>query len=224
LFFFHFKNKISGRRPDTTSSVDNQKGRETPRTSKILIDELETTLREKVRSQLHDVRAKFRHAAQMDSNGKITRQALQHLIATIFGTQRQIGPNQIDKLLDRLNLKHLNKIRFKIYLLKFFLIYLFYKNSFDEFIQSLFNDEEELSEWIPNRKSPQQDSSLKRTATQMFLILKEKIRNKNKDLVNLVPALNGGPSSRIFKAQFHNALIDMGYRMKDTEFDKLWDK
>jgi len=101
---------------------------------------------------------------------------------------------------------------------------LFYKNSFDEFIQSLFNDEEELSEWIPNQKSLHQDFSSKRTATQMFLILKEKIRNKNKDLVNLVPALNGGPSSRIFKAQFHNALIDMGYRMKDIEFDKLWDK
>ncbi len=218
-----FKNKISGHRPDSiTSSSDNQKERETPRTSKVVIDELEATLREKVRSQLHDVRAKFRHAAQIDSNGKITPQALQHLIATIFGTQRQIGPNQIDKLLDRLNLKHLNKIRFRIYLLFYFICFI--KNSFDEFIQSLFNDEEELPEWMSNQKSPRQDSSSKRTATQMFLILKEKIRNKHKDLVNLVPALNGGPSSRIFKAQFHNALIDMGYRMKDTEFDKLWDK
>jgi hypothetical protein len=36
--------------------------------------------------------------------------------------------------------------------------------------------------------------------------------------------LDGGPTSRIFKAQFHNALIDMGYRMIDKEFDKLWDK
>jgi hypothetical protein len=36
--------------------------------------------------------------------------------------------------------------------------------------------------------------------------------------------LDGGPSSRIFKAQLHNALIDMGYRMIDKEFDKLWDK
>ncbi|CAF4738238.1 unnamed protein product, partial [Rotaria magnacalcarata] len=26
------------------------------------------------------------------------------------------------------------------------------------------------------------------------------------------------------KAQFHNAINDMGYKMKDTEFDKLWDK
>ncbi len=43
-------------------------------------------------------------------------------------------------------------------------------------------------------------------------------------MVNLCPALEGGPPSRIFKAQFHNALIDMGYRMKDAEFDKLWDR
>ena len=48
--------------------------------------------------------------------------------------------------------------------------------------------------------------------------------NRNKDLVALIPSLNGGPSTRIFKAQFHNALMDMGYRMKDPEFDKLWDQ
>ncbi len=40
----------------------------------------------------------------------------------------------------------------------------------------------------------------------------------------LCPSIDGGPSSRIFKAQFRNALIDMGYRMTDKEFDKLWDK
>jgi hypothetical protein len=113
---------IFGRRPDSSSSsLVSQKGRETPQTSRIIIDELEATLREKVRSQLHDVRTKFRHAAQNDLNGKITREALQHLIATIFGTQKQIGRNQIDKLLERLNLKHLNKIRF----INFYLVFLF---------------------------------------------------------------------------------------------------
>ncbi len=123
---FYFKNKISGRGPDsTTSSIDNQKERETPRTSRIVIDELETTLREKVRSQLHDVRTKFRHAAENDPNGKITRPALQHLIATIFGTQKHLGPNQIDKLLERINLKHLNKIRFRIFYLFFYFNFFF---------------------------------------------------------------------------------------------------
>jgi Ca2+-binding EF-hand superfamily protein len=81
-------------------------------TSRIVLDEFENILREKVRSQMHDVRTKFRHAADFDSNGKISREALHHIIASIFGTQRQIGPNQIDKLLERLNLKNLNKIRF----------------------------------------------------------------------------------------------------------------
>jgi DNA-binding MurR/RpiR family transcriptional regulator len=94
-------------------------------TSRIILDELETILREKVRSQMHDVRTKFRHAADLDSNGKISREAFQHLIASIFGTQRQIGPQQIDKLLERLNLKHLNKIRFFFFLLFYSLILVF---------------------------------------------------------------------------------------------------
>ncbi|CAF4595974.1 unnamed protein product [Rotaria sp. Silwood2] len=198
---------IFGRRADSrSSSCDYNKEKENVRTSRIEIDELEMMLREKVRSQLHDVRTKFRHAAQNDPNGKISRQALQHLIATIFGTQKQIGPNQIDKLLERLYLKHLNKI------------------SFDEFLQSLYNGEEDLPDWIYSQRSSREESSSKKTAEQMFIILKEKVRTKHKDLLNLCPSLNGGSSSRIFKAQFHNAIIDMGYKMKDIEFDKLWDK
>ncbi|CAF3658026.1 unnamed protein product [Rotaria sp. Silwood1] len=201
---------IFGRRTDSRSSSSSSwdyKKDNNNRTSRIEIDELEMMLREKVRSQLHDVRTKFRHAAQNDPNGKISRQALQHLIATIFGTQKQIGPNQIEKLLERFNLKNLNKI------------------SFDEFLQSLYNGEEDLPDWIYNQKSSREESSSsKRSAEQLFIILKDKVRTKHKDLVNICPSLNGGPSSRIFKAQFHNAIIDMGYRMKDNEFDKLWDK
>ncbi|CAF3752024.1 unnamed protein product [Rotaria sp. Silwood1] len=41
---------------------------------------------------------------------------------------------------------------------------------------------------------------------------------KHKDLVPLCPSIDGG------QAQFHNTLMDMGYTMKDKEFDKLWDK
>lgn len=58
------------------------------------------------------MKTKFRHSAQNNSNGKIDRQALHHFIATIFGTQKQVSPNHIDKLLERLNLKHQTKIRF----------------------------------------------------------------------------------------------------------------
>ena len=94
-------------------------------TSRIVIDELETTLRERVRSQVHDVRTKFRHAADFDSNGRISREALQHLIASIFGTQRQIGPNQMDKLLERLNFKNLNKIRLILFLCLIYVLTLF---------------------------------------------------------------------------------------------------
>jgi len=105
--------QIEGRRAESSRSFDgNVEERETPRTLRIIIDELESSLRDKVRSQLHDVRTKFRHSAQNNSNGKIDRQALHHFIATIFGTQKQISHNHIDKLLQRLNLKHQTKIRF----------------------------------------------------------------------------------------------------------------
>lgn len=40
----------------------------------------------------------------------------------------------------------------------------------------------------------------------------------------LCPALDNGPPTRIFKSQLQNTLIEMGYRMNDKEFDKLWDK
>ncbi|CAF3904120.1 unnamed protein product, partial [Rotaria sp. Silwood1] len=114
IFGHRAESRISSSSSSSSSSsppygIEN--GQITPRTSRIIIDELETTLREKVRSQIHDVRAKFRHVSDIDSNGKISRQALRHIIASIFGSQRQIGPNQIDKLLERLHLKHLNKIR-----------------------------------------------------------------------------------------------------------------
>jgi hypothetical protein len=117
------KRQILGRRADsTTSSYDEKKEKENGRIS---ISELESILRDKVRSQMHDVRSKFRHASDNDPNGKISRQAFQHLIGTIFGTQRQIGPNEIDKLLERLNLKHSNKIRFIFTFLYFtFLLFL----------------------------------------------------------------------------------------------------
>ncbi len=109
---------------------------------------------------MHRIRTKFRHTAQNDSNGKITRQALQHLIATIFGTQRQIRTNQIDKLLERINLKHLNKI------------------SFDEFINSLFTGEEDLPGWVSRQSTPTKEYLSKRTSSQIFLILKDKVRTK----------------------------------------------
>ncbi|CAF0859260.1 unnamed protein product [Adineta ricciae] len=199
---------VFGRRPEsTTSSITSARKADTPRTSRLIIDELEASLREKVRFQLHAIRAKFRHAAQNDPSGKIDRPALQHLIATIYGTQKQVSPAQIDRLLERLQLKSSNKI------------------SFDEFVQALSNGEEDLPNWISREMSSRQEkSSPKKTATQMFLILKEKVRTKDKDLINFCPALGGGKPTRIFKVHFHDALEDMGYKMKDTEFDKLWDK
>ncbi|CAF1497870.1 unnamed protein product [Adineta steineri] len=197
---------IFGRRAETrASSCSSSRKSQTPQTSRLIIDELEVTLREKVRSQFHNVRTKFRHAAHNDPNGKIDRQALQHFISTIFGTQKQVAPIQIDKLLERLNLKRFNKI------------------SFDDFILSV-STGQDLPNWVTRQMSGKSEKSSKKTATQMFLILKEKIQTKDKDVINLCPSIAGGPSSRLFKVYLRDAINDMGYRITDAEFDKLWDR
>lgn len=82
---------------------------ESPRRSRLELDELEMILREKVHSQFNEIKNKFRHASE--TNGFISRPALQHIIQSIFGIQRQISPQQIDQLLERFHLKHLNKIK-----------------------------------------------------------------------------------------------------------------
>ena len=69
--------------------------------------------KEKLRSQFNEIKTKFRHASESnDPDGSISRPALQHLIASIFGIQRQISPHQIDLLLERFQLKHSQKISF----------------------------------------------------------------------------------------------------------------
>ncbi|UJR34858.1 hypothetical protein I4U23_027637 [Adineta vaga] len=181
---------IFGRRPSTNCSVNE-------------IDEFSSILKEKVRLQENDIRIKFRHSIDFDSNGKISLQALKHIIASIFGTQKQISPNQIEKLLEKFHLNHITKI------------------SFDEFLHCLSNERQQTNRTI---KSSSQSYLTKRTAGQIFIILKDKARTKSEDLVRFCPSLNGGIPTKIFKSQFQNFIIDMGYRMVDKEFDKLWNK
>ena len=151
---------LKGRRSSSTrSSYSIESDR-----SNSNVDELERILREKVRSQIHDVKTKFRHANDSDGNGKISRQSLHHLIASIFGTQKQISPSEIDQLLQKLHLKHLDKI------------------TFDQFLNSLLTNEDDLPGWTSRQSNSSKDYSTKRTAAQVFLILKEKARTKSFDL------------------------------------------
>ncbi|CAF1321815.1 unnamed protein product [Adineta steineri] len=199
---------IFGRRPSSTSSTTSsiERRKSSSANGTFDVNELESILKEKVRLQLNDIRTKFRHSIDFDNNGKISYQALKHIIASIFGVQRQISPNQIDKLLEKLHLKNLTKI------------------SFDEFVNSFSFNEERSQSALKIRESSSQPYFTKRTAPQMFLILKEKARTKNKELINFCPLLDGGPSSKIFKSQLCNIIVDMGYKMNDKEFDKLWNK
>jgi len=62
----------------------------------------------------------------------------------------------------------------------------FYKNSFDDFVQSLSDGGENLPDWISKQISSRQEKSSKKSAAQMFLILKEKARTKLYFVFNLI--------------------------------------
>lgn len=64
---------------------------------------------------------------------------------------------------------------FILIILHFIILFLF---SFDEFYESLFNGEEDLSNHLSRQSSKSQEFLTKRTAAQMFIILKDKIRTK----------------------------------------------
>jgi hypothetical protein len=51
-------------------------------------------------------------------------------------------------------------------------------NSFDEFLNSLFTGDEDLPGWVFRQSTPPKEYLSKRTASQMFIILKDKVRTK----------------------------------------------
>ena len=75
-------------------------------------------LKDKVQKQYHQIKRKFFQISNGYSDGKISRQALHHLIASIFGVQQQIKPKEIDQILQSLHLKHFEKIRSRLFFSK----------------------------------------------------------------------------------------------------------
>lgn len=54
----------------------------------------------------------------------------------------------------------------------------FFWNSFDEFLRSIFEGEEDIPQWISQRSTPRSHSSSKKSSNEMFNILKDKVRNR----------------------------------------------
>ena len=55
-----------------------------------------------------------------------------------------------------------------------------------------------------------------------FLIIKINLRTP--DMVNFLPAINGGQPSKVFKPELLNLINGMAIKMDPEEFDKLWRK
>lgn len=96
---------------------------------------------------------------------------------------------------------------------------------FEEFA-SCFSDnkvENLSSDWVDPLRGNSQ-IPVTRKATQVFVILKEKCKQKSKEIGTLVPQLIGGNPNRIFKPELLNAINLMNIKMDTDEYDKLWKK
>jgi hypothetical protein len=103
-------NKVSlpvfGGRPQSSASVSSfGGGRNSAVGQKIDIDEYFTLLREKVKANQHEVKNKFRNADQ-EGKGGVSREALGHIIASIFGPSKPLSHQHFIRLIERLGLKN----------------------------------------------------------------------------------------------------------------------
>lgn len=209
-------NKVSmpifGTRPPTsasTISVGSFKQNNLPSTPsqpKIDIEEYYNLLRDKVRINYHEIKTKFRNA-DPDAKGGVTKEALAHILAAVFGQSKPLGHSAFIKLLDRMDLKTKQYIRF------------------DEFAACLqVNKTESAPEWVDPIRTQSSASSYKnssmRRAGQLLAVLKERAQMRTNDIVELV----GDGLKKIFKPELLNAIQGMHLKVDQDQFEKLWKK
>jgi len=195
---------VFGNKPDTVNQIRSAP----PTPLKIEIDEIVLSLKDRVRAAYHEIKIKFKNA-DVDGKGNVSKDALAHIVAAILGPAKPLSHNQFQKIMDRLGFK--NKALIK----------------FEEFVACFQESKQENSEWVDPVRNTQNANALlpvQRKATQVFVILKEKAKQKSKDITSLLPQLIGGNPSRIFKPELHNTINLMNIKMDADEFDKLWKK
>lgn len=69
------------------------------------IEEYHHLLREKVKSNLHEIRTKFRNADQ-DGRGGVSKEAFAHILASILGPSKPLSPQHFSKLIEKFGLKN----------------------------------------------------------------------------------------------------------------------
>jgi hypothetical protein len=67
-------------------------------------------LKEKVKSNFHETKMKFRHA-DPEGKGGVSKEALAHIIASILGPSKPLSPQHYLKLMEKLGLKNRSFIK-----------------------------------------------------------------------------------------------------------------
>lgn len=200
---------IASRAGSTYSQPDNFQARVASRLStansqqRLEIDELEMLLREKVKTCYFELKKKFKDVDPQEK-GNVSRDALFRILVTTLN--RPMNPNQFNKLMDRLGFGK------RLVL------------SFQEFNAAFREvDNNEYPRWMDPVQRQWKDKDTM-TATQVHHHLKEKAKQKIKDIADLIPQTNPDGAGHILKPEFKNTLNKMGFFMDDVEFERLWQR
>eukprot|EP00794_Sanderia_malayensis_P016835 gene16835-18533_t len=171
-------------------------------TGRVSTDEIEKLLREKLKNNYLTVKTAFK-TFDPEGKGIVDRESMAKIISNFLGVP--VGLSQFNKLTTRLHLDHKKMI------------------SFEDFYTCFRPSQHESSEY-PTWLELQRRAKETMTATQVFVQLKEKTKQRFMDMACMVPQMNPGGTKRILKPEFRNALNNLGFHMEDDEYEKLWSR
>ncbi|XP_058971581.2 EF-hand calcium-binding domain-containing protein 6 [Pocillopora verrucosa] len=198
---------IFGSRADMASRAESRLSRLNSAASSLQgpdrasVDEIETLLREKMKTGYYDIRGAFKNC-DPEGKGIVNREKLREILINFLS--RSITLSHFNKLMVRLRLDHKKMI------------------SYDEFYAT-FRPPKKADEgpaWLQLEKPDLKYMS----AAQVHAHLKEKAKQRFLDVAELIPQMNPGGSGRILRPELRNVLNKMGFYMEDDEFEKLWQK
>ncbi|KAK0049048.1 EF-hand calcium-binding domain-containing protein 6 [Biomphalaria pfeifferi] len=195
-----FGNRASVEERDVVSRASTSMSRASGQ-ARLEIDELEASLRERLKNRYYDVKKKFKDN-DPEGRGNVSREAFTRILVTVLG--RSISGQQCQKLMERLGFAERSII------------------PFTEFF-AYFRDEttSEYPQWMDPINRMNQDRVIM-TSAQVHAYLKEKAKQRFLDLADLFPQMNPGGSGKIMKSEFRQMLNRMNFHMDDQEFEKLW--
>ncbi|XP_048248284.1 EF-hand calcium-binding domain-containing protein 6-like isoform X1 [Haliotis rufescens] len=170
--------------------------------ARLEIDELESLLKEKLKTNYYEVRKRFKDN-DPEGKGNVSREAFCRILMLVLN--RPVSQSQFNRLSERVGLKNKSVV------------------SFTEFF-SHFREvpgESDYPQWMdPVNRTDRVTMS----AASVHMHLKEKAKQRFLDVADMFPQMNPGGSGRILKPEFKQLLNKMLFFMEDDEFDKLWNR